>query len=158
MPKHEAVHQETRPHLPGSPIEKRIQRKGFRPRYAAYMIVLSWSIGVVVFGLVEWLVDGGTFDNIWLAMWWAIQTVTTVGYGDVVPGSTAGKVIGSFLMLGGLAAFAVITGTITAAFVEQLRRERPSTDADPTAEKLDEMARELAALRADVARLGRPTD
>ena len=59
-------------------------------------------IGVVVFGVVERLVDPGTFDNVWLGMWWAIQTVTTVGYGDVVPGSTAGKVIATFLMLGGL--------------------------------------------------------
>lgn len=157
-PKHEAVNQEKRAGLPGRPIEKRIQRRGFRPRYAAYMIVVAWSVGVVVFGLVEWLVDRGTFDNIWLAMWWAIQTVTTVGYGDVVPGSTVGKVIASFLMLGGLALFAVVTGTITAAFVEQSRRERASLGDDPTTKKLEEMARELEALRAEVARLGPPGD
>ena len=35
---------------------------------------------------MERLVDPHTFDNIWLGMWWAIQTVATVGYGDVVPG------------------------------------------------------------------------
>jgi voltage-gated potassium channel len=157
-PKHEAVNQEPRAHLPGRPIEKRIQRRGFRPRYAAYMIIAAWSVGVVVFGVVEWLVDRGTFDNVWLAMWWAIQTVTTVGYGDVVPGSTVGKVIASLLMLGGLALFAVVTGTVTAAFVEQLRREQVSMGGDPTTKKLDEMARELQALRAEVARLGRPTD
>jgi voltage-gated potassium channel len=157
-PKHEAVNQEPRAHLPGRPIGKRIQRRGFRPRYAAYMIVAAWSVGVVVFGVVEWLVDRGTFDNVWLAMWWAIQTVTTVGYGDVVPGSTVGKVIASLLMLGGLALFAVVTGTITAAFVEQQRRERVSLGADPTAKKLDQMARELQALRAEVARVGHPTD
>jgi voltage-gated potassium channel len=122
------------------------------------MIVVAWSVGVVVFGLVEWLVDRGTFDSIWLAMWWAIQTVTTVGYGDVVPGSTVGKVIASFLMLGGLALFAVVTGTITAAFVEQSRRERASLGDDPTTKKLEEMARELEALRAEVARLGRSGD
>ena len=157
MPKHEAVNPQTRARLPGRPIEKRIQRRGFRPRYAAYIIIVAWSAGVVVFGVVEWLVDPGTFDNVWLALWWAIQTVTTVGYGDVVPGSTSGKVIGSLLMLGGLAAFAVITGTVTAAFVEQLRRDRVSLGDDPTAKKLDEMARELAALRSEVARLGRPS-
>ena len=106
-----------------------MQRKGLRPRYAAYVIVVSWSIGVVVFGVVERLVDPGTFDNIWLGMWWAIQTVTTVGYGDVVPGSTAGKVIATCLMLGGLSLFAVVTGAITSAFVAE--RQKVAADADP---------------------------
>ena len=142
----------------GRRFQKRVDKKGLRPRYAAYVIVAFWALGVVVFGVVEWLVDRGTFDSIWLAMWWAIQTVTTVGYGDVVPGSTVGKVIASFLMLGGLALFAVVTGTITAAFVEQSRRERASLGDDPTTKKLEEMARELEALRAEVARLGRSGD
>jgi voltage-gated potassium channel len=146
------------PHLPGRPIAKRIERRGFRPRYAAYMIVLSWTVGVVVFGLVEWLVDRDTFETIWLAMWWAIQTVTTVGYGDVVPGSVAGKVIGSFLMLGGLALFAVVTGTITSAFVEQRRREGMAIGEDPTMRRLDEMSRQLEDLKAQIARLGGSSD
>jgi voltage-gated potassium channel len=153
-PKDGAVNQRFGPSLPGRPIARRIERRGFRPRYAAYMIVVSWAVGVVVFGIVEWIVDRGTFDNIWLAMWWAIQTVTTVGYGDVVPGSTAGKVIGSFLMLGGLALFAVVTGTITSAFVEQRRREGMSIGDDPTMRKLEEMAGQLEELRAEVSRLG----
>jgi voltage-gated potassium channel len=146
------------PHLPGRPLEKRIQRKGLRPRYAAYLIIASWSVGVVVFGVVERLVDPGTFDNVWLGMWWAIQTVTTVGYGDVVPGSTAGKVIGSFLMLGGLSLFAVVTGAITSAFVAQRQSEASKADEDPVNRKLDEMADKLGAMQAEIARLNRRAD
>ena len=102
----------------GRSVDRQLRRKGrLRPRYAAYVIIVAWSIGVVVFGVVERLVDPGTFPNVWLGMWWAIQTVTTVGYGDVVPGSTVGKVIAAFLMLGGLSLFAVVTGAITSAFV-----------------------------------------
>lgn len=142
------------PHLPGRPIEKRIRREGFRPRYAAYLIIASWSVGVVVFGVVERLVDPDTFDNVWLGMWWAIQTVTTVGYGDIVPGSTAGKVIGSFLMLGGLSLFAVVTGTITSAFVTQRQREGAMGDEDPVARRLDELAAKLDELQAQIARQG----
>jgi voltage-gated potassium channel len=133
-------------------VDERIARKGLRPRYAAYVIVVAWAIGVVVFGVVERLVDPGTFDNVWLGMWWAIQTVTTVGYGDVVPGSTAGKVIATFLMLGGLSLFAVVTGAITSAFVAQ-RQKDTLGDEDPVVRRLDEMTAKLDALQADVARL-----
>jgi voltage-gated potassium channel len=133
-------------------VDERIARKGLRPRYAAYVIVVAWAIGVVVFGVVERLVDPGTFDNVWLGMWWAIQTVTTVGYGDVVPGSTAGKVIATFLMLGGLSLFAVVTGAITSAFVAQRQKDIPG-DEDPVVRRLDEMTAKLDALQADVARL-----
>jgi voltage-gated potassium channel len=131
-----------------------VRRRGLRPRYAAYVILVAWSIGVVVFGVVERLVDPKTFDNVWLGMWWAIQTVTTVGYGDVVPESTAGKVIASFLMLGGLSLFAVVTGAITSAFVAQRQRDMMS-DQDPVMLRLDELASGLDALKADIARLDR---
>jgi len=132
----------------------RIRREGFRPRYAAYLIIVSWSIGVVVFGVVERLVDPQTFDTVWLGMWWAIQTVTTVGYGDVVPGSTAGKVIGSFLMLGGLSLFAVVTGAITSAFVMQRQRDGLMGGDDPVAQRLDELAAKLDEVQAQIARQG----
>jgi voltage-gated potassium channel len=127
-----------------------VEQKGLRPRYAASVIVAFWALGVVVFGVVERLVDPDTFDNVWLGMWWAIQTVTTVGYGDVVPGSTAGKVIASFMMLGGLSLFAVVTGAITSAFVAQAQRQM---GRDPLIEKLDELADQIGTLQADVARL-----
>ncbi len=117
------------------------------------MIVAFWAVGVVVFGVIERLVDPETFDTVWLGMWWAIQTVTTVGYGDVVPGGTAGKVIAAFLMLGGLSLFAVVTGAITSAFVAQT--ERDTSGEDPLIRKLDELTAELASIKADIARLDR---
>jgi voltage-gated potassium channel len=83
-------------------MERRIERKGLRPRDAAYLIAAFWAVAVVVFGILERIVDPKTFHSVWLGMWWAIETVTTVGYGDIVPDQTAGKVIGGFLMLGGL--------------------------------------------------------
>jgi voltage-gated potassium channel len=64
-------------------------------------------------------------------MWWGVRTVTTVGYGDVVPHSTTGKVIGSLLMLGGLSLLAVLTGAITSAFVTQAEAERREARGDP---------------------------
>ena len=144
------------PGLLGRHLDRHMTRKGLRPRYAAYVIVVFWSIGVVIFGIVERLVDSGTFGNVWLGMWWAIQTVTTVGYGDVVPGTTAGKVIASFLMLGGLSLFAVITGAITSAMVAQRQQELGRDD--PVAVRLDAMTAKLDAISRDVARLDRRTE
>jgi voltage-gated potassium channel len=152
VPKSPGMEQQGPPGRLGQRLDERMARKGLRPRYAAYVIVAAWSIGVVVFGVVERLVDPGTFDNVWLGMWWAIQTVTTVGYGDVVPGSTAGKVIATFLMLGGLSLFAVVTGAITSAFVAQ-RQKDMAGEGDPIARRLDEVTAKLDALQSEVARL-----
>jgi voltage-gated potassium channel len=158
-PKTASMTEREQPGPLGRRIDRQLRRKGrLRPRYAAYVIVVAWSIGVVVFGVVERLVDPGTFDNVWLGMWWAIQTVTTVGYGDVVPGSTAGKVIATFLMLGGLSLFAVVTGAITSAFVAQRQKDMMGAGADPVVGKLDEVTAKLDALQAEVARLNGGTD
>ena len=107
-----------------------------------------------VFGVVERLVDHETFSSVWLGMWWGIQTVTTVGYGDIVPGNTAGMVVGSFLMLGGLALFAVVTGAITSAFVAQAQRSIGRAE-DPIVQRLEELATKLDAIEAELARHGR---
>ena len=139
-------------------MQQRLQRRVLRPRFAASLIVSLWGIGVVVFGVVERLVNPETFDNVWLAMWWALQTVTTVGYGDVVPGDTAGKVIASFLMLGGLSLYAVITGAITSAFVAEAQAQRRDGKEDPVTSRLEEITAQLEAIRADLARLDSRTD
>ena len=141
--------------IPGARfLERRVQRHGLRPRLAAAVIAVVWLIAIVVFGIVERLVDPDTFDNVWLGMWWATQTVTTVGYGDVVPQDTAGKVIATLLMVGGLSLFAVITGVITSVFVARAQADRRWTTKDPVIGKLNEITVELEEMRAEVARLG----
>ena len=137
-------------------FEKQVERKGLRPRFATGVIVLAWGAGVVVFGVLERLVDPNTFDNVWIAMWWAIQTVTTVGYGDIVPGSTVGKVIASLLMLGGLSLYAVVTGVITSVFIARARAERGVARADPALQKLEEMIGQVQAMKSQLARSGPP--
>ena len=134
-------------------VTRKIETKGLRPRFAAYLIAGVWLVGVVVFGIVEHLVDPDTFPNIWLGMWWALQTVTTVGYGDVVPATTDGKVIASFLLLVGLSLIAVVTGVVTSAFVTQAQARRIATGGDPVLVKLDEVARDVAEVRTELEHL-----
>jgi len=136
-------------------LHRRIDRKGLRPRFAAYVIVAFWAVAIVVFGVVERIVDPRTFHSIWLGMWWATQTVTTVGYGDIVPQQTIGKVIAVFLMLGGLSLLAVVTGAITSSFVTRAEAERRAAGDDPVTTRLEEMAAQLEAIKEELARLQR---
>ncbi len=129
---------------------RRIEKKGLKPRYAAYVVIAFWTLAIIIFGVVERLIDPDTFGSIWLGIWWATQTVTTVGYGDVVPQQTAGKAIAVILMLGGLSFLAVLTGAITSAFVTRAQAEEKEESGDAVMERLDELSSQLEAIRADL--------
>lgn len=135
-----------------------MEKKGLRPRLAAGVIAVSWLVAIVVFGVVQHLIDPDSFDNVWLGMWWATQTVTTVGYGDVVPGDTAGYLIAVVLMVGGLSLFAVVTGVITSTFVARAQAERAAEATDPVLAKVIRIETQLTAIKADVARLSAGLD
>jgi hypothetical protein len=138
----------------GRLIERRVDRKGLRPRVAAAVIAVLWLIAIVVFGVIERLVDPDSFDTIWDGMWWATQTVTTVGYGDVVPDSAGGQLIAAVLMVGGLSFFAVVTGVITSVFVTRAQAERRAEEADPVARALERLTAEVGEMREQLERLG----
>ncbi len=133
-------------------IERRFAKKGLRPRVAASIIAALWLVAIVVFGILVRVVDPDSFDNIWLGMWWATQTVTTVGYGDYVPAQAGGQVIGVVLMVGGLSFFGVLTGAITSSFVTAAQERRRLSGDDPVMQRLDQMAADMDAMRAELAR------
>jgi voltage-gated potassium channel Kch len=133
-------------------IERRVERKGLRPRVAASLIAILWLVAIVVFGIVEHLVEPDSYGNSWLGMWWATQTVTTVGYGDAVPDDAGGQLIASVLMIGGLSFFAVITAAITSGFVARAQATARAGADDPVIAKLTRIESELASIRADVER------
>jgi voltage-gated potassium channel len=136
---------------------KRADRRGIRPRDAALLVSGFWALAVVVFGIVERAVDPKTFHSVWLGMWWAIETVTTVGYGDIVPESTAGKIIAGFLMLGGLSLISVLTAVITSGFVALAQQRRRASGDDPIGQRLNEITAELHAVNAKLDRLAPST-
>lgn len=63
-----------------------------------------------------------SFGSIPRAMWWAIVTITTTGYGDVVPVSLWGRLLGGWVMVGGVVMFALWAGIVATAFAEELQR------------------------------------
>ena len=66
------------------------------------------------------------FSSIPASMWWAVATLTTVGYGDVYPITPAGRVLGSVIAVLGIGMFALPTGILGAAFTEELQAHRAS--------------------------------
>ena len=109
------------------------------------MIAVSTLLLTAAGGAGAWLVDRKDFDGLGDAMWWAVQTVTTVGYGDVVPEHVAGRLIGGVLMLQGLALLTVITASVTAALIEQARQRRQD-QPDAVLAKLEQMEARLEAI------------
>jgi voltage-gated potassium channel len=134
--------------------QRSLRDKTLRPRTAAYLIAAIWLVAIVAFGIVERIIDPDTFSSVWLAFWWALQTVTTVGYGDVVPGDTAGKALASVLMLVGLAFLSIVTATITSAFIAQRQAEMQEAGKDPVIRRLDEITSRLDKMDAELSRLG----
>jgi voltage-gated potassium channel len=104
--------------------------KPLSPRRAALAIASVTLTVTVVSGVLIHYTDRHDFPNVWLGLWWAVQTVTTVGYGDVVPKSTTGRIVASIVMLSGIGFLTVVTAAITATLVESARRRLGgSTDA-----------------------------
>jgi voltage-gated potassium channel len=134
----------------------REQRKGLRPRDAAILIICVWFLAIVVFGVLEHLVEPKTFPTVWLGMWWALESVTTVGYGDVVPASAAGRIIASFLLLGGLAFLTVIIAMITSGFVARYQRQASAAGEDRLVQRIEQLSLELKEVHAEVHGLRPP--
>jgi voltage-gated potassium channel len=75
------------------------------------------------------LLDHAEYSNVWVGMWWALQTVTTVGYGDVTPKNPSGRLVAILVMLWGIAFLAVTTAAVTSTFVARAAKERERAQA-----------------------------
>ena len=89
---------------------------------AATFLLLAF-LGAVLM----WLIDDKNFSSFGLAAWWALQTVTTVGYGDVVPTTALGRVVGGIEMVIGISFIAFLTATVTSTAIERGAAEKQET-------------------------------
>ncbi|MCZ7588778.1 MAG: potassium channel family protein [Gaiella sp.] len=127
-------------------------------RSAVNVIVVATFAVVVIGGALIRVLDGDEYSSIWEGMWWALQTVTTVGYGDVVPQEPLGRLVAAFVMLEGVAFLAIATAAITSAFVSRAGREweaaRDAADERRTADtqavhgRIDELHARLDRIEA----------
>jgi len=142
---------------PQNLLERRMSKFLQKPpsvRLAANVIVTATLFIVVVGGVMMRVLDHAEYGSIWLGMWWVLQTVTTVGYGDLTPTSVIGRILTSIVMLWGVAFLAITTAAITSVFVARAQQERTATeeataaDAERTVDaRLDKIDAQLQQLR-----------
>jgi voltage-gated potassium channel len=125
---------------------------------AGATVVLSAAAGVLV-----WIIDRRDFATLGDGLWWALQTLSTVGYGDVVPQSTWGRVVGSAVIVLGVTFLSFLTATITSYFVTADQDDRAAevealrgADAEDTQASLRAILRRLDSI--EQALRDRPPD
>lgn len=136
------------------PLTARLMlRESLTARRAAGIIAGFTVLITVAGGMLERVVDRQEFPTIGKGLWFALQTVTTVGYGDVTPKQADGRFIGAVVMLTGLGFLAVITASVTASLVESSRRRYAAqSDLDET-RRLEDLNERLARIEAAIAQL-----
>ena len=133
-------------------LERRLEgnlSRASTPRGAAIVIASVTTSITVIAGLMMSIIDHDNFPTLGSGLWWAVQTVTTVGYGDHVPSNRGGQYVAAAVMLLGIGFVTVITASITGAFVERSRRqEGAKADAAPAVEQLAEIIARLERIEA----------
>jgi voltage-gated potassium channel len=125
----------------------RINRAVVSGRILPYLAGVTLLITLLAATVVRFLAPG-EFDTFGEATWWAAQTVTTVGYGDVIPQTAFSKVVAVFVMFFGVAGVSITTAIVTSALMASAQRRLaadPSQD-DPHQEALVRIERRLEAL------------
>ena len=108
-------------------IERKMDRYMRSPtsvRLAVAVIVTTTATVAVLGGVLMRLLDHKEYPDIWVALWWAAQTVTTVGYGDVTPKDPTGRIVAAVVMFDGIAFLSITVAAITSTFVARAQAER----------------------------------
>ena len=116
-------------------------------------LMLAIAVLASVSGVVMWIIDRDDFPTLGLALWWAVTTVTTVGYGDVVPTDTAGRAVASGLMIVGYASLSLLTGIIASLLVARRSAALQATE-EQALDRIDHRLAEVERLLREQSRGG----
>ena len=133
-------------------FERRLNRwiaRATSPRGAAVVIASATTAITVGAGLLMTVVDHKSFPSLGSGLWWGVQTVTTVGYGDHVPATAAGQILAALVMLLGIGFITVITASITSSLIARLNRQQnPPGDGVVSPEQLQRIDERLERIEA----------
>ena len=126
----------------------------------AAAVIITVTVVAVVLGAIVLVVFSRDFDDIGTALWFTLQTVTTVGYGDVTPTTGFGRLIAGIVMVVAIAFLTIVTALITSTFINAAQRQMRQAEFDAELEsaarteaRLEELVTRLAAIEASLERL-----
>jgi voltage-gated potassium channel len=135
-------------------LRSRTQRAVANRRVFPYLAAATAALAAFV-GFVVTLIDKQDFPTFGDGVWWAIVTLGTVGYGDIVPHTAWGRVIGSLVIVFGVTFLAFLTATVTSLFVSSEQHKQQAEDREQRAETqelLRKLEQRLAAIEAKLDR------
>jgi len=94
-----------------------------------FILLLTVTVSGALMYMLEADKQPDVFSSVPVAMWWAVETLTTVGYGDMVPATAIGRLLGGVVSIIGIGTLALFSGLITVCFLDQLRLQREKTAA-----------------------------
>ena len=100
-----------------------------------------------------WVLDRAEFEHLTEALWYSLQTVTTVGYGDVTPTDPTGRLVGALIMLLGIGFLSITTAWITSSFIDARQTERRLDSDAEEAQRWSRLEARLDAMAEQLARL-----
>ncbi|MFQ5471042.1 MAG: cyclic nucleotide-gated ion channel [Gammaproteobacteria bacterium] len=108
---------------PALGVLRRVLRREAKTLLAIFllMLVLLLVISTLIY-LIEKHTSSNSFNSVFDAIWWAMATLSTVGYGDIVPTTTPGKIFGILIMMIGIGMFAIPTGILVTGFAQEAKR------------------------------------
>ena len=115
-------------------------------RNAIRAVVAATVAATLLGGVLAFVFDRHDFPRFTDALWWSLQTVTTVGYGDVTPTTGFGRILGAFVLLYSVAFLSILTATITTSLIERQDRDpaaHPTEGIAAVADRLDELVNRL---------------
>jgi voltage-gated potassium channel len=127
-------------------------------RRAMAVIVAATLASVLVGGVLITVVDSKEFPDLGTGLWWALQTVTTVGYGDVTPENTAGRLVGALFLLEAIAFVTIVSAVITSSFVERAHQERIAASETTEAAGIEQLTAQLAEITSRLDRIQETLD
>src|SRR5262249_38984464 len=131
---------------------ERMHRAVLSGRIIPYLALVT---GVITLGaaLAVRLLARGEFTTYGESLWWAAQTVTTVGYRDVIPQNPFAKLVAVVVMFFGIASVSLTTAVITSAVINATQRRLAETHGDPELEAMQRIEHRLDALQQIEQRL-----
>lgn len=103
-------------------IVRRLNNKIRSLVYSVEYILLTLFVYILISAFVMWQVElryGGSITTLSDALWWSVVTITTIGYGDIIPASMEGRIVGSLIAMLGVVLFMIFVAKVTSVFLQR---------------------------------------